>query len=81
MRLILWRKAKKGEKKNSQNINEKITDAVDPRKTRILAEFNDHDNLFHVWKITYACKAFFKELHLRNLQNILLSERKYQRNL
>lgn len=43
MLLIHLKKAKKGEKENFRTLIKKITIALDPRKTKILVEFNNKE--------------------------------------
>ena len=39
----LKKNKRKGRKKKFQEINEKINDFLDPRKTKMVVEFNDHE--------------------------------------
>ena len=41
MGLILMRKIKRLKKRKFKEIDEKITDCLDPRKTKMVVEFND----------------------------------------
>ena len=43
MLLIHLKKAKKGEKENFRTLIKKITIALDPRKTKMLVEFNNKE--------------------------------------
>ena len=39
-----YEKNKKVKKRKFKNVDEKITDCLDPRKTRMIIDFNDHES-------------------------------------
>ena len=39
-----FKKDKRGKKIKFQEISEKINDCLDPRKTKMIVEFNDHES-------------------------------------
>ena len=44
MLLTLTKEKKKVKKRKFKSVDEKITDCLDPRKTKMIIDFNDHES-------------------------------------